>query len=122
MAAGYGCANEECQRPVNWLITHLNPPLTLSTCDEDSPVFLIPILAAELGVDADKLYDAIRRHVDKEAKAAAKAAADAYDAAQAEDLRAAAETARESELEPMSPWAEDQTASGGLVIDGGSGS
>lgn len=74
MAAGYGCANEECQRPVNWLITHLNPPLTLSTCDEDSPVFLIPILAAELGVDADKLYDAIRRHVDREAKAAAKAA------------------------------------------------
>lgn len=119
MAAGYGCANEECQRPVNWLITHLNPPLTLSTCDEDSPVFLIPILAAELGVDADKLYDAIRRHVDREAKAAAKATS----AAEALEGQGADGQGDEAVAPPgtpaMSRAAAAATESGGLVVDRG---
>ena len=122
MTMGYGCTADDCKNQVNWLLTHMKPAATLPVCDEHYPVFAIGMLATELGVDAGRLYEAIKKFVDREAVKAAKAAADAYDAAQAEDLRAAAETARESEPEPMSRWAEDQTASGGLVIDSGSGS
>lgn len=77
MAGEYGCASDTCQRTPNWLITHLNPPATLSVCDEDAPVFLIPILAGELGVDAQRLYDTIKRFTDREATREAKQAAEA---------------------------------------------
>lgn len=73
MAAGYECIGEDCPKPVNWLVTHMSPPGTLAICDDDFPVIVIPVLAQALGVDAGRLYDVIRKHVDKEAKAAAKA-------------------------------------------------
>ena len=75
---GYGCAGEDCRNPVNWLLTHMNPPATISVCDDHYPVFAIGMLAAELGVDTGRLYDVIRKHVDREAKRlAAEAAAEA---------------------------------------------
>lgn len=79
MSLGYGCPGDNCDRPVAWILTHMDPPGTLSPCEEHYPVFAIGMLATELGVDAGRLYEAIRKHVDREAKAAAKAAADRYD-------------------------------------------
>ena len=65
---GYGCAGDDCRNPVNWLLTHMNPPGTLSVCDDHAPVFMIGLLAGVLGVDNARLYDVIRKHVDREAK------------------------------------------------------
>lgn len=81
MAGGYECERDGCTRAVNWLLTRISPAGTISSCDDDAAPFMIGLLATELGVDGGRLYDAIKRFVDKEAKAAAKAAADAYDAA-----------------------------------------
>lgn len=80
---GYGCAGDDCPNPVNWLLTHMQPPGTLSVCDDHLPVFAIGMLAAHLGVDAGKLYDVVKRHVDREAAKQAKAAEQAQAAEQA---------------------------------------
>lgn len=75
MTAGYGCAREECANKVNWIITRISPPGTISACDEDMPMFVIPLLAGELGVDPGKFYDSVKRFTDREAARLAKAAA-----------------------------------------------
>lgn len=119
MSLGYGCAGDDCENPVNWLLTHMSPPGTLSVCDDHAPVFMIGLLAGQLGVDNARLYDAIRKHVDREAKAAAKAAtqaamdeADAIEAAEAQAEHA-------DGIPPMSRQAAEATESGGLVMDPG---
>ncbi|HEV2374679.1 MAG TPA: hypothetical protein VGS19_21270, partial [Streptosporangiaceae bacterium] len=91
MTMGYGCAGDNCEQPVNWLLTHMKPAGTLSVCDDHFPVFAIGMLADFIGVDAGRLYEAIRKHVDREAAKAAKAAADAYDAAVAQEAAELAE-------------------------------
>ena len=63
---GYGCALGDESHQVNWLITRLRPAVTISLCDDDFPVGLIPLLAAELGVDQARLYDTIKRFTDRE--------------------------------------------------------
>lgn len=70
---GYGCTFDECQRPVTWLITNLSNGAVISLCDEDLSVGLVPVMAANLGVDTGKLYEAVKRLVDREAAKAAKA-------------------------------------------------
>lgn len=75
MTTGYGCAREECANKVNWIITRISPPGTISACDEDMPMFIIPLLAGELGVDPGRLYDSVKRFTDREAARLAKAAA-----------------------------------------------
>lgn len=72
---GYGC--EFCQgaRPVNWLITHLNPAGTISVCDEDFPVAMISLLAGELGVDPGQFYEVVSAYVNDQVTAAAEAEA-----------------------------------------------
>ena len=118
-APGYGCADDECRNPVNWLLTHMKPPGTLSVCDEHFAVFAIGLLAGDLGVDNARLYDVIRKHVDREAAKAAKAAA-AEQAAQASHAEQAQDgTGHAGGITPMSPEAAEQTESGGLVIDRG---
>lgn len=77
---GYGCAFDD-DRPVRWLLTNLANGSTVSLCDEDFPVGMIPIVAAQLGVDPGGLYETIKRYVDREAAKAAKAAAAAQAAA-----------------------------------------
>lgn len=72
--------------PVNWLITRLQPAATISLCGDDFPVGIIPVLASELGVDQARLYDMIKRFVDREQAREAKQAAEA----QAEASAAAA--------------------------------
>lgn len=65
-ATGYGCALGDDSHQVNWLITRIRPAVTISLCDEDFPVGIIPVLASELGVDGGRLYDTIKRFVDRE--------------------------------------------------------
>lgn len=75
MSTDYGCALGGPDHKVNWLVTRLSPALTISLCDEDFPVGLIPLLGSELGVDPARLYDAVKRFVDREQAREAKAAA-----------------------------------------------
>lgn len=78
MSTDYGCALGGPDHKVNWLITHLQPAMTISLCDEDFPVGVIPLLASELGVDPGRLYDSVKRFVDREqAKAERDAKAEA---------------------------------------------
>lgn len=84
MTTDYGCALGDQAHKVNWLITHLQPPMTISLCDDDFPVGVIPLLASELGVDPGRLYDSVKRFVDREQAREARedaAAAEAIDAA-----------------------------------------
>lgn len=87
MTTDYGCALGGPDHKVNWLITHLQPAMTISLCDEDFPVGVIPMLASELGVDPGRLYDSVKRFVDREqareAREAGKAAEADYLAARA---------------------------------------
>jgi hypothetical protein len=75
MSTSYGCAFGDETHKVNWLITRLQPAATISLCDEDFPVGIIPVLASELGVDGARLYDTIKRFVDREQAREAKEAA-----------------------------------------------
>lgn len=74
MTTDYGCALGDATHQVNWLITHLNPPLTISVCDDDFPVAVIPLLASSLGVDQGRLYESVKRFTDREAAREARAA------------------------------------------------
>lgn len=85
MAAGYSCqVDDECVNPVSQLVTSLVNGATVASCREHLPVFLVGALAAEIGLDADRLYDAIRRFEGRERDRIAKAAHAAAEAAQAE--------------------------------------
>lgn len=75
MAAGYGCADDSCDRTVNWIVTRTDPSGTFAVCPEHFPVFLIPVLASELGVDPMRLYESVKRFTDREAAREAKLAA-----------------------------------------------
>lgn len=87
MSTDYGCAFGDASHQVNWLLTHLNPALTVSVCDDDFPLAVIPLLASALGVDQGRLYESVKRFVDREqareAREATKAAAAAVDGAPA---------------------------------------
>lgn len=73
MAAGYACMAEGEPHAARWLFTSLDPPATITACDDDLALLLIPVLAANLEIDQTRLYDAIKRHVDRETAKAAKA-------------------------------------------------
>jgi hypothetical protein len=62
-------------KPVVVLVTSLVSGQTLASCADDLPLLLIGQLATTLAVDPQRLYDAIQRFTDREAKSAAKAAA-----------------------------------------------
>lgn len=84
MADGY-CDFGEERHGRNWILTRLSPPTTIELCDEHIGPGLIPLLAAELGVDFDRLYTGIQKILERESKQVAKelAAAEAAEAAQA---------------------------------------
>lgn len=81
---GYGCVFGDCTVQPNHMVTTINPASTISTCDEHYAPALIPLLAAELGVDPGKFYARVERWLAAEAKEAAKALADAQAAEAAE--------------------------------------
>lgn len=74
---GYGCVFGDCRQQVNHLITTISPPSSVSLCDEHYAPGLIPLLAAELGVDPGDFYTNTERFLDREAKKAERAVADA---------------------------------------------
>ncbi len=65
---GYECILGDEPHAASWLQTNLDTGATVSVCSEHFPVALIGGLASELGVEADRLYDAVKRFVDREAK------------------------------------------------------
>lgn len=81
---GYGCVFGDCTTQPNHMITTINPASTISTCDEHYAPSLIPLLAAELGVDPSEFYVMVEKYLAREAKKAAQALADAQAAEAAE--------------------------------------
>lgn len=73
--SGYQCPTCQGERGVTRLLTNLATGKTDCTCDDDLPILLIGELAVWLQVDPQRLYDAVQRFADREAKAFAKAAA-----------------------------------------------
>lgn len=73
-AAGYTCMAEGTEHAANWLLSSLDPYAMFTACSEDFPLMIIPVLAHNLQTDPDRLYDAIRKHVDAENRKQAKAA------------------------------------------------
>lgn len=65
----YPCAfSDEGDHQAQFIFTSLTNGQTQASCTEHMPVFLIGALAAELDVDGQKFYDAVRRHADREHK------------------------------------------------------
>lgn len=69
--SGYACQFCDGARPVAVLMTWLANGATVSVCEEDMSPALIHVLAVDLGVDPTKFYDAVKRFVDRAAKAEA---------------------------------------------------
>lgn len=75
--AGYVCLLCDGERgEVISITTSLQTGQTVALCAADFPTGMIGGLATELGVDPQKLYDHIKRFVDREAAKAEKAARD----------------------------------------------
>lgn len=61
----------------NHILTTLSPPATVELCDEHYGPGMIPLVAAELGVDPGDFYGNIERFIARETKKADRALADA---------------------------------------------
>lgn len=53
------------ERPVTWLITHLNPAATIRSCEEDFEAAVLALLGNRLEVDAGWLSEVINNAVDE---------------------------------------------------------
>lgn len=84
---GYGCVFGDCPKAINHLITTINPAASVELCDEHYVVGLIPIVAAELGLDPGEFYGQVEKIVNREQAKAAKALAAAEAAKAAEDAK-----------------------------------
>ena len=71
---GYECGVCEGAEQAAILVTPLTGGDTMPLGASCAPVGLVSIIASMTGVDADGLYDAVRKHVDREHKAAEEAA------------------------------------------------
>lgn len=91
--SGYACLLcDGTKGPAVVITTSLATGKTGASCEADYPVMLVGALAAELDLDANKLYDTISRFADRELKAAQKALAEA-EAAEAASPAPAADSA-----------------------------
>lgn len=52
------------EHPVNWLITHFNPAVTIRSCEQDFEAALLALLAARLEVEPGWLTETINTAVD----------------------------------------------------------
>lgn len=77
MADGLCDWDEGTPHARNHILTTLSPPATVELCDEHYGPGLIPLLAAELGVDPGPFYTNVERYLARESKKAGKAVADA---------------------------------------------
>lgn len=74
---GYGCIWGDCATQVTVIITTLTNGASVSLCGEHYGPGMIPLLAAELGVDPGDFYAEVERYLKREQKKADKALADA---------------------------------------------
>lgn len=56
----------------NHILTTLSPPVTIELCDDHYAAGLIPLLAADLGLDPSEFYAYIEKYVKREAAKAAR--------------------------------------------------
>lgn len=61
----------------NHILTTLNPPASVELCDDHYGPGLIPLLAAELGVEPGPFYAHVEKYLKREAAKADRALADA---------------------------------------------
>lgn len=99
-----GCLFCEGERPMKWMITHLDPPVTIQSCEDDIANNLMGVLSEQLNVDYEWLYDLISNGVNALADAHAKAKA--AEEAKAKLRRKAQEKAESAVLE-RDPHADD---------------
>lgn len=78
------CDLGETPHARNWILTRLNPVLTVELCDEDFVPGIIGLLAAELGVEYGIVYGQLERMLARELKKADRDLADAQAAEAAE--------------------------------------
>jgi hypothetical protein len=74
---GYGCIWGDCAQPVAVIITTLTNGASVSLCGEHYGPGMIPLLAAELGVDPGDFYANVEGYLKRAQKKADKALADA---------------------------------------------
>ena len=67
-----GCAFCEVQGRNTWMLTHLNPPATVHSCEDHAVINVVTLLATMIDVSGDWLYGLIEVAVN-EAVAEAKA-------------------------------------------------
>lgn len=58
-----GCPICEAAQPTTWILTHLNPPATVQSCEEHIIINLITMLAIELDMPAAVLYEIIETNI-----------------------------------------------------------
>lgn len=105
---GYQCQFCEGARPVAVLMTWLATGATVSVCEEDMSPALIHVLAIDLGVDPTKFYDAVKRFVDRAAKAeASESEKDTTGDGSAGSASADGESTTEPDLRPVSEIAAE---------------
>lgn len=54
-----GCPICEAAQPTTWILTHLNPPATVQSCEEHIVLNLITLLAIQLDMPIEVLYEII---------------------------------------------------------------
>ena len=67
----YNCEFHDGQGAAQILVTWLDTGTTLALCREDFSPAMINVIAVDLGVDPTKMYEVVKRFVDKSVKAAA---------------------------------------------------
>lgn len=55
-----GCPVCEAAQPTTWILTHLNPPATVQSCEEHIIINLITMLAIQLDMPSEILYEIIQ--------------------------------------------------------------
>lgn len=71
--SGYMCDFHEDQHGARFIFMDAATGASISWCPDAFPPGILPILAAELGVEPVPFYEHVRKYVDREAKKAARA-------------------------------------------------
>lgn len=109
------CDWGETPHPRNHIITTLNPPASVELCDEHYGPGLIPLLAAELGLEPGEFYAQVERIIKREAGKAERALADAQAAEAAEGSQGPQPDDRPAREDVQSP--SDTLAGAGQLAD-----
>ena len=59
MADVDGCFFCEATNPTTWMLTHLQPPATVMSCEEHAVLNVVSLLATLLGLDGDWIWKTI---------------------------------------------------------------